>query len=126
MTAAIDAAQVVAATPADTSVQVLILWALALSTLINLATVVWNIFSGPSKRNSAKLDEHSVTLGKIDNRVGALEKQHDALPTREEFHNLDKAMTALNGVINVLSERLKPLEAITERAQEWMLENSRK
>mgnify|MGYP000626766390 CR=1 FL=1 len=55
MNPATEIVQTVAASPADTSVQVLNLWALVMLTFTNLGVVMWNIFSGPSKRNAAKL-----------------------------------------------------------------------
>lgn len=112
--------------PADTSVQVLLLWAVALSTVINLGTVIWNIFSGPSKRNGAKLDEHSATLRQLDGRLSSIESAHRDMPKQKDFHESEMAMVALGGKIDVLTERLKPLEAVMERAQQWMMEHGNK
>lgn len=112
--------------PEETSVQVLLLWAVALSTIINLGTVIWNIFSGPSKRNGAKLDEHAATLRGLDGRLSSIEAAHRDMPTRKDFHDLDTRMIKLNGTLDVLTERLKPLEAVTDRAQQWMMEHGSK
>jgi hypothetical protein len=113
-------------TPEDTSVQVLLLWAVALSTVINLGTVIWNIFSGPSKRNGAKLDEHAATLRLLDTRLSSIENAHRDMPKQKDFHESEMAMVALGGKIDVLTERLKPLEAVMERAQQWMMEHGNK
>lgn len=113
-------------TPEDTTVQVLIVWALALSTLINFGTVIWNIFSGPSKRNSIKLEDQAEILRKMDGRLSAVELAHRDMPKQKDFHDLEVKLTELNGVISVLTQRLKPLESVTERAQEWMMEHGGK
>ena len=82
MTTPNDVAAVVAAAPADTSVQVLNLWALAVLTFTNLGATLWNILSGPSKRNAAELKAHSDELITLGRRVSSLE---DAGKEREAF-----------------------------------------
>ena len=126
MTTANDVAQVVAAAPADTSVQVLNLWALVLLTFTNLGATFWNILSGPSKRNEAALKAQSESLSRLDQRVSVLEVAHREMPKQTDFHELEMTMTELKGAMNVLTERLKPLEAVTERMQAWAMEQGRK
>lgn len=121
-----EVAQVVAAAPADTSVQVLNLWALVLLTFTNLGATFWNILSGPSKRNEAALKAQSETLAHLDQRVSVLEVAHRDMPKQNDFHELEMTMTELRGAMAVLTERLKPLEAVTERMQHWAMEQSRK
>lgn len=113
-------------TPDDTTVQVLVVWVLALSTLINFGTVIWNIFSGPSKRNSDKLEKQGDILIKLDGRLSAVELAHKDMPKQKDFHDLEVKLTELNGAISVLTQRLRPLEAVSERAQEWMMEHGGK
>lgn len=50
-------------TPADTSFQSVMLWVAALSMLVSLGTALWNIFSGPSKKNGASIAEMSARIG---------------------------------------------------------------
>ncbi len=112
--------------PEETTIQVLIVWALGLSTLINFGTVIWNIFSGPSKRNALRLDEQSARLDRHEQRLSSMEQRSQSQPSREDFHKMEITMVELSSTMAVLTERLRPLEAITERAQEWMLEHNRK
>ena len=126
MTTANDVAQMVAAVPADTSVQVLNLWALVLLTFTNLGATVWNILSGPSKRNAADLKAQSETMLRLDQRVAVLETAQQGMPTQHDFHELEVTITELKGALNVLIERLKPLESVTQRMQEWAMEQGRK
>ena len=44
------------------------------------------------------------------------------IPKRDDFHSLDKKMTQLEGTMSVLMERLRPVEAISERLQEVLIE----
>ena len=40
--------------PQDTTVQSLVLWAVALTTLFNFVSLVWTVFSGPSTSRSSR------------------------------------------------------------------------
>jgi len=126
MTTPADVAQAVAAAPADTSVQVLNLWALVLLTFTNLGATFWNILSGPSKRNEAALKTQSESLSRLDQRVSVLEVAQREMPKQTDFHELEMTMTELRGTMAVLTERLKPLEAVTSRMQEWAMEQGKK
>lgn len=126
MTTANDVVQVVAGAPADTSVQVLNLWALVLLTFTNLGATFWNILSGPSKRNAAELKAQSETMQRLDQRVAVLETAQQGMPKQQDFHELEMTMSELKGALNVMTERLKPLEAVTARMQEWAMEQGRK
>ena len=125
MTTPNDVAQVVAAAPADTSVQVLNLWALVLLTFTNLGATLWNILSGPSKRNAAELKAHADTLILLDRRVSSLEDAGKDAPKQKDFHDLELKMAEMVGAMGLLTERLKPLEKVTERLQEWAMEQKR-
>lgn len=115
-------------TPEETTVQVLILWALALSTIINLGTVIWNIFSGPSKKNGARLDAMSVTLGALEHRIGSVETKQAALPSKDDMHELELTMSKLSGDIATMNEKLSGhvqimtrLEATVSRHEDHLL-----
>ena len=103
--------------PEETTVQVLILWALALSTVINLGTVVWNIFSGPSKKNGARLDALAAQLGLVDQRVAKVEQAQLALPSKDDTHELELAMERLKGEMKTMSEVMKGQSSIMERVE---------
>lgn len=125
MTTAADVAQVVAAAPADTSVQVLNLWALVLLTFTNLGATLWNILSGPSKRNASELKSHADELISLGRRVSSLEDAGKDAPKQKDFHDLELKMSEMMGTMGLLTERLKPLEKVTERLQEWAMEQKR-
>ena len=115
-------------TPADTSIQVLILWALGLSTLINFGTVIWNIFSGPSKRNAVALEGHGKRLDDHDMRINGMEQSQRALPTSDDLHTLEIAMERLKGEIKTMSavmsgqsDIMQRLEAIVSRHENHLL-----
>ena len=104
-------------TPEETPVQVLIVWALALSTLINFGTVIWNIFSGPSKKNGARLDAMATVLTALEQRITASEQTQRALPSKDDIHELELSMERLKGEMKTLSQVMAGQSAITERME---------
>lgn len=118
-------------TPEETTVQVLIVWALALSTLINFGTVIWNIFSGPSKKNGARLDAMAITLTSLEQRILASEQAQRALPSKDDIHELELSMERLKGEMKTLgqamtthSDNANRVEAILTRHEEHLLKKS--
>lgn len=117
MTTAADVAQVVAAAPADTSVQVLNLWALVMLTFTNLGVVLWNIFSGPSKRNAAKLEEHGRAIDGHGQRLSVMERVQKDMPSRDDIHRMALTMTEVKGDIKAMRVEVEGNMAIMERLE---------
>lgn len=103
-----------------------VVWVIALSQLLTFALTVWNLVSSGSRANARTLETHGEMLNAFDTRLSALEHSMREGPSRRDFHELDLRMTKLGGAMEVLTERLKPIEAISERLQELMLEQGRK
>lgn len=113
-------------TPAETSFQDIILWVIALSSLVSFATVVWNIFSGPAKRNGASITELQVHLNTQDVEIQRLRDKVEAMPNATMMHRLELALARMEGHIDRLDERLKPVTAIAERMQDLLIEQGKK
>lgn len=118
--------EAIAMVPANTSVQTLVLWAVAVSQLLTVALTIWNLMSSGNRANAKKLEDHDRSLSSHDQRLIALEHDRAAMPTQKDFHELEVSMAQVQGSMAVLAERLKPLESISERLQEWMMEMGRK
>lgn len=103
--------------PADTSVATIILWVAGLSTLLSFCTAVWTIFSGPSKKNSTKIDQLSDKLAAMDHRLGSIEQSQKVLPSKDDMHELELAMERLKGEMKTMSEVMKGQSAIMERME---------
>lgn len=106
-------------TPADTSFQTLVLWVAALSTLVSFASVIWNIFSGPSKRNASKLEDHEL-------RLNAIEQTLLSLPKATDMHELKLAVVNQTGKIETLTAIIERMEAVVIRHENHLLDSSRK
>lgn len=113
-------------TPADTSVANLMLWVAALSMLVSFGTAVWNIFSGPSRKNAERLEGHAKRLGDHDQRVAALEQAQRAAPAQADFHRLELSMSEMRGDVREMRAILGRMETIVTRHEDHLLETAKK
>lgn len=104
-------------TPADTSVGSVVLWVAAFSTLVSFASVMWTIFSGPARRNGTRLDAHGARLDAHELRLGAIDQTLRAIPAKEELHELELAMTRLQGEMKTMSEAMRGQAEIMKRVE---------
>jgi len=63
---------------------------------------------------------------KIEDRVAALENEFRHLPDRGSVHTIQLSLSELRGEMRAMGEQLKPVAAISERLQEFLLEQARK
>lgn len=103
----------------------IVVWVIALSQLLTFGLTVWGLISSGSRANGRRLDEHAARLQGHGDRIAQLEMAQREGPSRKDFHDLDLRMTKLQGTIEVLTERLRPVEAISERLQEVLLERGK-
>jgi hypothetical protein len=103
--------------PEDTTVQFFVIWALALTAIVNFITNLWSIFSGPSKRNAATLAEQATTLGRMEARLQSVELKQASLPTTEGMHHLELSMEKLRGELNTVGVQIKGQAEIMERLE---------
>lgn len=126
-------------TPADTSIQTLVLWAAALTTILSVGATIWGLFSGPSRKNGAEIEalksrsaaQHETVMARLvaqGERIGNLEQALRAIPAKEELHELEIAMTRLQGEMATMSEAMrgqseimKRLEALVGRHEDHLL-----
>jgi hypothetical protein len=104
-------------TPTDTSLGTIVLWVAALSTLISCCSLLWTIFSGPARRNASKLDVHGTRLDAHELRLGAIDQTLRAIPAKEELHELELAMTRLQGEMKTMSEAMRGQAEIMKRVE---------
>ncbi|MFN3440943.1 MAG: DUF2730 family protein [Rhizobium rosettiformans] len=101
-------------------------WVSGLISIITLLTLLKNILSSGEKKLGEDLTEARKKLIEHDRRIQSIEGEIKHLPDRETTHRMELAMSEINGKLNVMAERLKPIEAIGERLQETLMEQARK
>lgn len=110
---------------------------------IALATAVWSILQGPARKNEqalkdfrneltaaldgfkkgageqiAKLDDRldkaEANIGKIDTVIGQM-------PSKDEFHSLDKGLTEVRGKIDTISVTVGSAEHALQRIEGFLI-----
>jgi hypothetical protein len=78
------------------------------------------------ERAVASLDgKFVVAIKKVDeveDRVARLENEFRHLPDRNSVHSIQLALSDLKGELRAMGEQLKPVAAISDRLQEFLLE----
>jgi hypothetical protein len=103
----------------------LIIWVGALSVILSFGTAIWTIVSSPAKRNDSRIADLTKRCDVIELRAQRVEDAVGRLPSTDMMHRIEIAMARVEGHIDKLDERLKPVTATVERLQEWMLENGK-
>ena len=60
-------------------------------------------------------------LDKAEDRIARVEHELNHLPSRETVHRMEISLTSLDGKIGQLAEQLKPVASISDRLQEFLL-----
>ena len=113
-------------TPSETNVADILLWVVALSTFFSFGSLIWTVFSGPSRKNSSRIETLEAALNVLDSGHQRLRDRVDGLPNADMMHRLELSLARMEGHIDKLDERLKPVAAISERMQELLIEQGRK
>lgn len=111
--------------PAETDVATLIVWMAGLLTIVNLGAAVWNIFSGPARKQDERLREMTKRIESVELRSQRIEDRVAAIPNANSLHELQLELASTRTDLAVNNERLRTLAASMERFQEWMLEHSK-
>lgn len=106
------------------------------------ALSIWNFIQSPSKRNEGSIDDlrkeltalRNETAGKIEavddktdevaGRVSKIETLMQSLPDKEGLHRLEISLTQISGQLETLSARIGPIDNLSRRLQEVLLERA--
>lgn len=105
------------------------------SPTIALAALAYTVLSNRSRAAKGEFDKLSERVGlkdesllaKIDvleDRVSKVEGELRHLPDKDTAHRLEMAVARLEGRLETMDERLKPVAAMASRMQEHLLEGA--
>lgn len=107
-------------------------WIVLLVGVLGLGSTIWNIVSKPGAKAQADVADLAKRVDKVDARVGEAETdiariQQDIghLPDAQATHRQELMIAEIKGKMDVLSERLKPVAEISNRLQEFLLEQAK-
>lgn len=116
----------------------------ALALLISLGTSIWTIFSGPAKAQARRHDENvkatderfaegRARMDRHDGRIARLEQSLQAMPTKDDMHNVQLAVEGMKGQLAVMAAQMggqkdimERLEIIVSRHEEHLLEGGKR
>lgn len=65
-------------------------------------------------------------IDKVEDRVASLENEFRHLPDRNSVHSINVSLEQMKGELKALGEQLKPVAKISDRLQEFLLEQAKK
>jgi ABC-type phosphate transport system auxiliary subunit len=77
------------------------------------------------KADAAHVQVIETRVAELEDRATRIESELEHLPDKDVSHRMELAIQQMKGEIAVLSERLKPVSAIGERLQEFLLEQAK-
>lgn len=90
--------------------------------IVTVALALGGWWQNRSRTIDKRIDDCHARLDRHEIRLNGVETALREIPSRAEFHSLDKKMTELNGRLDTLIARLRPTEAIAERLQDVLIE----
>ena len=111
-------------------------WAGFIALVISIAGSIYAFMTSGSKTNSGKISGMERKLIEHDRRIQTVEDEIKHLPDIDTAHELQLGMTRLagqldaqygklSGRLDTLNEKLKPIEGIADRLQEFLLERAK-
>jgi Tfp pilus assembly protein PilN len=106
-------------------------WLTPLGAALAAALGIWNFIQSPSKRNEGSIVELRKELKAVDDktdevagRVSKIETLMQSLPDKEGLHRLEISLTQISGQLETLSARIGPIDNLSRRLQEVLLERA--
>jgi len=108
-------------------------WLALIASGISNALTVWNFAQSPSRKNAeaikavadslqALIDKIDKRLGSTERAVGTLQVQFQHMPDQQALHHLEMSLEKTHGQIATLNAKLEPVEHLSKRLQEFMIE----
>jgi hypothetical protein len=106
----------------------LMVWAAVVLTLLNLGTNLWAIMNSGTKKNEARIVALTAQQAGQDRRVASLEQMVQAMPAKDDMHQLQISLTSMAGdmrelraVIRGNNDVMVRLETIVTRHEDHLL-----
>lgn len=92
------------------------------SALISLMALIIAIASSRSQKHNQAIGSLAEKQTALELKVQAISNHLEHLPDIATTHRLETTMARLEGELKVMAESLKPVARISERLQEFLLE----
>ncbi|MTW19107.1 DUF2730 family protein [Rhodoplanes serenus] len=92
---------------------------------VALALGAWSIIQSRRKANADQLTAVVRRVDAGEDRLIRIEEVLEHMPDRETTHRLELSLTKMQGDLEVLAERMRPIAAISDRLQDVLIEEGR-
>jgi heme exporter protein D len=92
---------------------------------LSLLALVTSIVASLRQRNRTEIDQIAKRVDTVETRVTRVESELEHLPDKDTAHRMEMAIARLEGRLEVMDERLKPVAAMASRMQDAMIEERR-
>jgi uncharacterized coiled-coil protein SlyX len=110
-------------------------WLTIAALAISCGTFVYTWLTGRAKQAHERIDKEqldrktseAMLLSRIANlelRVAAIEADVEHLPDKDVAHRMEMAIVRLEGRLESMDERLKPVAAMASRMQDYIMEKA--
>ena len=83
---------------------------------------IWARFSSRNRSDIEELRHGEIGL---DNRLTKVEAEVEHAPNLDSVHALALALSEMKGQLGMIGVKLEPMARVTERLQDWLLENGK-
>jgi hypothetical protein len=94
-----------------------------LAVAISAFAVIYSMASNRSKAIDTKVTDLALRVDKCEDRTTKLEAEMRHLPDKDTTQELRLAISEMNGQVQLLGERIRPIAAISDRLQEHLIGN---
>lgn len=100
-------------------------WVSIANGLLSLGTVIYVFLTAGSRDNTTAIKKVDERVLDLEQKFARMETDMRHMPSKDGIQRMEITLAEMNGKIAVLSERLQPVAAISERLQEFMLERAK-
>lgn len=72
-----------------------------------------------------RIQSDTARIDELEDRLLRMESNFQHLPDKDVSHRMELAIQEMKGELGMITERLKPVAAISERLQEFLLEQAK-
>lgn len=96
----------------------------AIALLVSIGSSIYAWLTGRAKEAHGRIDGLERRLNAAEQRISAIEGDIEHLPDKDATHRMEMAIARLEGRLEVMDERLKPVASIANRMNDILLERS--
>lgn len=97
-------------------------WSGIIATCISIATAIYSWVTRDARQAQAEVKALRDKVEVLEDRVSKAEGELSHLPDKDTAHRMEMAIARLEGRLETMDERLKPVAAMATRMQDYLIE----